>query len=213
MMLQLGDPAPDFEAETTAGPIRFHAWLGDAWGVLFSHPRDFTPVCATELGAVARLKGEFTVRNVRVIGLSLDSLAAHEAWARDIAETQGTALNFPLIADPERAVATLYGMIHPNADDTATVRAVFVIDPGKRIQLILSYPETTGRNFHEILRAVDALQLTACHRVGTPANWRHGEDVIILPALSDEEAAVRFPAGWRAPRPYLRITPQPRDRH
>jgi alkyl hydroperoxide reductase subunit AhpC len=211
MMLQLGDPAPDFEAETTHGPIRFHPWLGDSWGVLFSHPADFTPVCATELGAVAALKGEFTVRNVRVIGLSVDSLTAHEAWAQDIAETQGTPLNFPIIADVDGRIAHLYAMIHPNANDTRTVRSVYVIDPDKRVQLILTYPENTGRNFHEILRAIDSLQLTAYHHVGTPANWRHGEDVIILPSLSDEEAAVRFPAGWKAERPYLRITPQPHD--
>ena len=211
MMLQLGDAAPDFRAETTEGTIRFHEWLGDSWGVLFSHPADFTPVCATELGTVASLKGEFTVRQVRVIGLSIDTLAAHEAWANDIAETQGTALNFPLIADADRKIADLYGMIHPNSSDTRTVRAVYVIDPDKKIQLISTYPDSTGRNFHEILRAIDALQLTAYHHVATPANWRHGEDVIILPTLSDEEAAAEFPAGWKAERPYLRITPQPRD--
>ena len=209
MALQLGDTAPDFEAATTDGPVRFHEWLGDGWGVLFSHPKNFTPVCTTELGSAAKLKPEFDRRGVKVIGLSVDPLDAHGRWARDIEETQGAALNFPLIADPERKVADLYGMIHPNASDTATVRSVFVIGPDKKIKLTLTYPASTGRNFDEVLRVIDSLQLTAKHQVATPVNWRLGEDVIIVPAVTDEAARVKYPDGWKAPKPYLRIVPQP----
>jgi len=208
--LQLGDEAPDFTAETTEGPIRFHEWLGTGWGVLFSHPKDFTPVCTTELGALARIKGEFDRRTVKVIGLSVDPLDAHHRWAKDIEETQGQALNFPLIADTDRAVSDLYGMIHPKADDTATVRSVFVIGPDKKVKLTITYPMSTGRNFDEVLRVVDSLQLTAAHRVSTPANWKQGEDVIIIPAVGDDEARERFPEGWTALKPYLRVIPQPR---
>jgi thioredoxin-dependent peroxiredoxin len=208
--LQLGDEAPDFTADTTEGTIRFHDWLGDSWGVLFSHPKDFTPVCTTELGEVARIKREFDGRGVKVIGLSVDPLDAHERWSRDIEETQGYAPNFPMIADPDRVVADLYGMIHPNADDTATVRSVFVIGPDKKVKLTLTYPQSTGRNFEEILRVIDSLQLTAAHKVSTPVNWKQGEDVIIIPAVSDEEARDRFPDGWKAVKPYLRIVHQPR---
>ncbi|MFD2092130.1 peroxiredoxin [Blastococcus deserti] len=208
--LRLGDEAPDFTAETTEGTIRFHEWLGGGWGVLFSHPRDFTPVCTTELGEMARIRSEFDRRGVKVLGLSVDPLDAHERWARDIEETQGYAPNFPLVADPQREVADLYGMVHPNADDTATVRSVFVVGPDKKIKLTLTYPMSTGRNFEEILRVIDSLQLTAAHRVSTPANWRQGDDVIIVPAVDDDEARRRFPDGWAAPKPYLRIVPQPR---
>ena len=210
MTLQLGDIAPDFEAQTTEGTLRFHDWLGTSWGVLFSHPKDFTPVCTTELGEVARLKPEFDKRDVKVIGLSVDPLADHRAWAGDIAETQGHALNFPLIADSERRIAGLYGMIHPNASDTLTVRSVFVVGPDKKLKLTITYPASTGRNFAEILRAIDSLQLTAKHSVATPVNWQHGEDVIIAPSLSDAEAAKRFPAGWKTLKPYLRLVAQPR---
>ena len=209
MALQLGDTAPDFEATTTDGPVRFHEWLGDRWGVLFSHPKNFTPVCTTELGYTAKLKPEFDRRGVKVIGLSVDPLDAHGRWAQDIAETQGAALNFPLIADPERKVADLYGMIHPNASDTATVRSVFVIGPDKKIKLTLTYPASTGRNFDEVLRVIDSLQLTAKHQVATPVNWKTGEDVIIVPAVTDEAARAKYPDGWKAPKPYLRIVPQP----
>jgi len=210
MTLQLGDTAPDFEAQTIEGTLRFHDWLGTSWGVLFSHPKDFTPVCTTELGEVARLKPEFDKRDVKVIGLSVDPLADHRAWAGDIAETQGHALNFPLIADNERRIAGLYGMIHPNASDTLTVRSVFVVGPDKKLKLTITYPASTGRNFAEILRAIDSLQLTAKHSVATPVNWQHGEDVIIAPSLSDAEAAKRFPAGWKTLKPYLRLVAQPR---
>jgi len=210
MTIRLGDTAPDFEAATTTGPIRFHEWIADSWAVLFSHPKDFTPVCTTELAEVARLKGAFSSRNARVIGLSVDSLDAHREWSRDIEETQGLAPNFPIIADADRRVADLYSMIHPNADDTLTVRSVFVIGPDKRVKLMITYPASTGRDFEEILRAIDSLQLTARHSVATPVNWRAGEDVIILPALSDEEAAERFPGGWTTLKPYLRLTAQPR---
>jgi alkyl hydroperoxide reductase subunit AhpC len=208
--LRLGDDAPDFTADTTEGPISFHEWLGEGWGVLFSHPRDFTPVCTTELGEVARIKGEFDRRGVKVIGLSVDPLDAHERWSHDIAETQGHAPNFPMIADPDRRVAHLYGMIHPNADDTATVRSVFVIGPDRKVKLMITYPQSTGRDFAEVLRVIDSVQLTARHKVSTPVNWRPGDDVIIVPAVSDEEAAERFPDGWTAVKPYLRIVPQPR---
>jgi alkyl hydroperoxide reductase subunit AhpC len=210
MSLRLGDAAPDFTQESTEGTIRFHEWIGDSWAVLFSHPKDFTPVCTTELGEVARLKPDFAKRNVKVIGLSVDPLKDHTAWAGDIKETQGHALNFPLIADADRTVSDLYGMIHPNANDTFTVRSVFVIDPQKKVRLVLTYPASTGRNFQEILRAIDSLQLTDKHKVATPVNWKHGEDVIIVPALQDpEEIKRRFPKGYKAVKPYLRITPQP----
>ena len=207
--LQLGDEAPDFVAETTEGTISFHEWLGDGWGVLFSHPKNFTPVCTTELGEVARIKSEFDRRGVKVIGLSVDQLEAHERWSVDILTTQGYAPNFPLIADPDRRVADLYGMIHPNASDTTTVRSVFVIGPDKKVKLTITYPQSTGRNFEEILRVIDSLQLTANHKVSTPVNWKQGDDVIIIPAVSDEEAAQRFPDGWTALTPYLRLVPQP----
>lgn len=211
MTLQLGDTAPDFEAETTDGPIRFHDWMGDQWAVLFSHPKDFTPVCTTELGEVARLKPDFDKRGVKVIGLSVDPLDDHRAWAGDIAETQGHALNFPLIADPDRRIADAYGMLHPKADDTFTVRSVFIIAPDKQLKLSITYPASTGRNFDEILRVIDSLQLTAKYSVATPVNWRQGEDVIIIPSLSDDEARGKFPNGWRTLKPYLRVTPQPHD--
>lgn len=210
MSLRLGDIAPDFTAETTEGPVSFHSWIGDSWAVLFSHPKDFTPVCTTELGEVARLKPEFSKRGVKVIGLSVDPANSHAEWAKDIHETQGHALNFPLIADPDRKVSDLYDMIHPNANDTLTVRSVFVIDGSKKIRLIITYPASTGRNFAEILRAIDSLQLTDNHKVATPVNWQHGEDVIIVPALSDEDAKKRFPGGWKTLKPYLRIVPQPK---
>ncbi|MFK4046243.1 peroxiredoxin [Roseomonas mucosa] len=211
-MLQLGDIAPDFETQTTEGPIRFHEWIEGSWAVLFSHPKDFTPVCTTELGAVARLKPEFDRRGVKVIGLSVDPLPDHKAWASDIAETQGHALNFPLIADSDRKISDLYGMIHPNASDTLTVRSVYVIGPDKKLKLSLTYPASTGRNFNEILRVIDSLQLTAEHSVATPADWRQGEDVIIVPSLEDDEAKKKFPGGWKALKPYLRMVPQPRRR-
>lgn len=211
MTLQLGDTAPDFVAETTDGPIRFHDWIGDHWAVLFSHPKDFTPVCTTELGEVARLKPEFDRRDTKVAGLSVDPLEDHHAWVGDIAETQGHALNFPLIADPDRSISTLYGMIHPKAHDTFTVRSVFVIGSDKKLKLSITYPASTGRNFEEILRTIDSLQLTAKHSVATPVNWRQGEDVIIVPSLSNEEAREKFPRGWKAVKPYLRITEQPHD--
>jgi alkyl hydroperoxide reductase subunit AhpC len=210
MSLRLGDTAPDFAAVTTEGPIKFHDWVADGWAVLFSHPHDFTPVCTTELGYVARLKPEFDKRRVKAIGLSIDPLDSHLGWAADIKETQGHALNFPIIADPERKVANLYGMIHPSHDEVYTVRTVFVIDPKKKVRLMITYPQTTGRNFDEILRVIDSLQLTDAHRVATPVNWKQGEDVIIVPAVSDDEARKKFPRGWRALKPYLRLTPQPR---
>ena len=209
MALQLGDTAPDFTQDSTEGAIDFHRWAGDSWVVLFSHPKDFTPVCTTELGAVAKLKGEFDRRGVKVIGLSVDAAGNHAGWARDIEETQGAALNFPLIADHDRKVADLYGMIHPNASDTMTVRSVFVIDPKKTVRLSLTYPASTGRNFDEILRAIDSLQLTDGHKVATPANWKQGEDVIIVPSVKDEEARQLFPAGWTEHKPYLRTVKQP----
>ncbi|WP_018389097.1 peroxiredoxin [Ancylobacter sp. FA202] len=209
MTIRLGDVVPDFTAETTEGPIRFHEWLGDSWGVLFSHPKNFTPVCTTELGQVARLKPEFDRRHVKVIGLSVDPLDAHEKWAEDIAETQGYAPNFPLIADPDRTVSGLYDMIHPNASDTMTVRSVFVVGPDKKLKLSLTYPASAGRNFDEILRVIDSLQLTAQHAVATPANWKDGEDVIIVPSVSDEAAKEKFPGGWKTLKPYLRLVPQP----
>ena len=210
MSLQLGDIAPDFTADSTAGPIHFHEWLGTSWGVLFSHPKDFTPVCTTELGEVARLKPEFDKRNVKVAGLSVDPLKDHTAWADDIRDTQGHALNFPLLADPDRKISNLYGMIHPKANDTLTVRSVFIIGPDKKIKLMITYPASTGRNFEEILRVIDSLQLTANHSVATPVNWRYGEDVIIVPSVSDQQAREKFPGGWKTLKPYLRIVPQPR---
>jgi alkyl hydroperoxide reductase subunit AhpC len=212
MTLHLGDIAPNFSAQTTEGSIKFHQWAGDSWVVLFSHPKDFTPVCTTELGYVARLKPEFARRNVKAIGLSVDGLDSHQRWSRDIAETQRHAVNFPVIADPDREVARLYGMIHPRHDELYTVRTVFVIDPQKKIRLTLTYPQTTGRNFDEILRVIDSLQLTDSHSVSTPVNWRTGDDVIIVPSVTDAEAQRRFPAGWRVLNPYLRLTPDPRSR-
>ncbi|MBA3766238.1 MAG: peroxiredoxin [Acidobacteria bacterium] len=209
MAIRLGDTAPDFTAETTEGGIKFHDWIGDSWAVLFSHPKDFTPVCTTELGECARLKPEFDKRNVKVIGLSVDPADSHSRWAADIEETQGSALNFPVIADADRKVSDLYDMIHPNANDTLTVRSVFVIGPDKKVKLMLTYPASTGRNFDEILRVIDSLQLTANYSVATPVNWKDGDDVIIVPSMSDEDAKGRFPAGWKAIKPYLRVTPQP----
>jgi alkyl hydroperoxide reductase subunit AhpC len=209
MALQLGDDAPDFTADTTEGTLNFHEWLGDSWGVLFSHPKDYTPVCTTELGEVARLKPDFEKRNTKVIGLSVDPLDSHEGWSTDIKEVTGYAPNYPLIADPDRKIADLYGMIHPNAADTVTVRSVFVIGPDKKVKLTITYPQSAGRNFQEILRVIDSLQRSAKHKVSTPANWQPGEDVIIMPAVSDEEAKELFPAGWEAKKPYLRLTKDP----
>ncbi len=211
MSVRIGDTAPDFTAPTTHGDITFHDWLGDSWGVLFSHPKDFTPVCTTELGTVARLLPEFERRNVKVIGLSVDPVDSHERWEADIAETQGTPVNFPMIGDPERTVADLYDMIHPNANDTLTVRSVFVIGPDKKVKLTLTYPASTGRNFDELLRVIDSLQLTARFKVATPADWRDGDDVIIGSAVTDEEAQTLFPGGWTTVKPYLRVLPQPQD--
>jgi thioredoxin-dependent peroxiredoxin len=212
MSLQLGDSAPDFKAQTTEGELSFYQWAGDSWVVLFSHPKDFTPVCTTELGYVARLKPEFERRNVKAIGLSVDAVDSHRRWSNDIRETQGKALNFPLIADSDRIVARLYGMIHPKHDELYTVRTVFVIDPQKKIRLTITYPQTAGRNFDEILRVIDSLQLTDGYSVSTPVNWRVGDDVIILPSVNDADAQKRFPAGWRTLKPYLRLTPDPRGR-
>ncbi|CAN5870955.1 peroxiredoxin [soil metagenome] len=209
MAVRLGDQAPDFTAETTEGTINFHEWLGDSWGVLFSHPKDFTPVCTTELGYVAKIKPEFDKRNVKVIGLSVDPLDSHAQWQKDIEETQGTAVNFPMIADADKAVSDKYDMIHPNASDTTTVRSVFVIGPDKNVTLTLTYPASNGRNFDELLRVIDSLQLTAYKKVATPANWKNGEDVIIVPAVSNEEAKELFPDGWDEQKPYLRVTKQP----
>lgn len=219
MALQINDTAPDFEAETTQGRIKFHDWLGSSWGVLFSHPKDFTPVCTTELGYMARLKPEFDRRNVKIIGLSVDPVDDHKRWSKDIEETQGAAPNYPMIGDPELKIAKLYGMLPASAGDTSkgrtaadnqTVRNVFVIGPDKKIKLVIVYPMATGRNFDEVLRVIDSLQLTAKHQVATPVNWKQGEDVIIVPAVSDEDAKRKYPGGWKAPRPYLRIVPQPR---
>ena len=209
MAIRLGDEAPDFSAETTAGPINFHEWLGDSWGVLFSHPADFTPVCTTELGVVANIEEEFKKRGVKIIALSVNSVGDHEGWISDINETQNANLAFPMIADPERKVSELYDMIHPNALDNMTVRSVFVIGPDKKVKLTLTYPASTGRNFDEILRVIDSLQLTANYSVATPANWQDGDDCIVVPALSDEEATEKFPQGFTAVKPYLRVTPQP----
>jgi alkyl hydroperoxide reductase subunit AhpC len=209
MALQIGDTAPDFEAETTEGPIHFHEWIGDGWAVLFSHPKDFTPVCTTELGYVAKLKPEWDKRNVKVVGLSVDSSENHDAWSSDIEETTGTRVNFPLISDPDKKVSDLYDMIHPNASDTVTVRTVFIVGPDKKVKATLTYPQSAGRNFDEILRLVDSLQLSAGYSVSTPVNWKDGEDVIIMPSVSDEDAKAKFPKGWKALKPYLRLTPQP----
>ena len=209
MSVRLGDTAPDFTANTTQGEIHFHEWLGDSWGVLFSHPKDFTPVCTTELGYVAKIKPEFDKRGVKVIGLSVDPVASHLEWEKDIAETQGTPVNFPMIGDPERTVADLYDMIHPNANDTLTVRSVFIIGPDKKVKLTITYPASTGRNFDEILRVIDSLQLTAKYKVATPANWTDGNDVIIGAAVTDDEAKTLFPQGWTTVKPYLRTLPQP----
>ncbi len=209
MTVRLGDTAPNFDAPTTQGDINFHDWLGDSWGVLFSHPKDFTPVCTTELGYVAKIKPEFDKRNVKVIGLSVDSVESHLKWESDIAETQGTPVNFPMIGDTEKTVANLYDMIHPNANDTMTVRSVFVIGPDKKVKLQITYPASTGRNFEEILRVIDSLQLTAKYKVATPANWTEGQDVIIGGSVTDEEAKQLFPQGWTTVKPYLRVLPQP----
>jgi thioredoxin-dependent peroxiredoxin len=209
MAIRLGDVAPDFTAQTTQGEIRFHAWKQGSWAVLFSHPKDFTPVCTTELGYTARLKSEFERRGVKVIGLSVDPVDSHVAWEKDIEETQGQAVNFPMIADPDRKVADLYDMIHPNASDTLTVRSLFVIDPNHKIRLMITYPASTGRNFDEILRVIDSLQLTDKHKVATPVNWKHGEDCIIVPSLSNDDAKKLFPGGWDEQKPYLRIVKQP----
>jgi len=209
MALRLGDIAPDFTADTTDGPISFHDWIGTSWAVLFSHPKDFTPVCTTELGEASRLKPEFDQRNVKVIGLSVDQADSHKKWAEDIKETQGSALNFPVIADPDHKVAELYDMIHPEISDIFTVRSVFIIDPAKKVRLMITYPASCGRNFDEVLRVIDSLQLTSNYSVATPVNWKDGDDVIIVPSLSDEDAKAKFPAGWKAVKPYLRITPQP----
>ena len=210
MALQLGDEAPDFTARSTEGELRFHEYLGDAWGVLFSHPADFTPVCTTELGRVAALKDEFDKRDTRVVGLSVDGLDNHETWSRDIEDVTGQKLNFPLVADEDRAVANKYGMIHPNASDTTTVRSVFVIGPDKKVKLTLTYPAATGRDFSEVLRVIDSLQLTAKHKVATPSDWKQGQDVIIVPSVSDADAKNLFPGGWKTVRPYLRLVPQPK---
>lgn len=209
MNLQLGDTAPDFTAETTEGTIHFYDWLGDGWGILFSHPKDFTPVCTTELGEVARLKGEFAKRGAKVIGISVDDVKSHNSWSQDIEDATGNKLNFPLIGDEERKVADLYGMIPPNAENTLTVRSVFVIGPDKKVKLTITYPASTGRNFAEILRALDSLQLTASYSVATPVNWQEGEDVIIVTSVSDEAAKEKFPKGFNTVKPYLRYTPQP----
>ena len=209
MAIRLGDVAPNFTAETTAGSIEFHKWKGKDWAVLFSHPKDYTPVCTTELGQVAKLKPQFTKRGIKVIGLSVDGVADHEGWSKDIEATQGVKLNFPLLADPDRVVADKYDMIHPRADDTFTVRSVFVIDENKKVRLTLTYPASTGRNFDEILRTIDSLKLTSNHQVATPVNWKHGEDVIISPAVSNEDAKVKYPGGWREEKPYLRYVGDP----
>ncbi|MHC4512251.1 MAG: peroxiredoxin [Planctomycetota bacterium] len=209
MSLRLGDTAPDFTQESTQGTISFHEWLGNSWGILFSHPKDFTPVCTTELGEVARLKSEWDKRNIKVLGLSVDNLTDHEQWSADIEETQGVGVNFPILADQDRKVSQLYDMIHPNMDETFTVRSVFIIDHNKKIRLVITYPMTAGRNFREILRTIDSMQLTDQFKVATPVNWKHGEDVIIVPAVSNDEADNLFPKGYNVIKPYLRTTPQP----
>jgi thioredoxin-dependent peroxiredoxin len=209
MALRIGEVVPDFTSETTEGPIKFHEWIGDSWAILFSHPKNFTPVCTTELGYMAGLKPEFEKRNVKVIGLSVDNVDSHKKWADDIKETQGNAVNFPVIADPDQKVARLYDMIHPEVSDIFTVRSVFVIGPDKKVKAMITYPASTGRNFDEILRLVDSVQLTAKHSVATPVNWKQGDDCIIVPALSDDQAKEKFPGGWKTLKPYLRIVPQP----
>ena len=209
MTIRLGDTAPDFTAETTEGTIEFHQWLGDGWGILFSHPKDYTPVCTTELGRVANLKGEFEKRNVKVIAVSVDPLESHKGWVNDINETQSCTMNYPIIADPDRNVATMYGMIHPNALDNLTVRSVFIIGPDKKVKLQLTYPASTGRNFDEILRVIDSLQLTANYQVATPADWKHGDDCVVVPAIKTEDIPTKFPKGFKEVKPYLRMTPQP----
>ena len=219
MTIRLGEDAPDFTAETTEGTIHFHEWIGDHWAILFSHPKDFTPVCTTELGYMAKLKPEFDKRNTKIIGLSIDPVSDHTKWAKDIEETQGTAVNYPMIGDADLTVAKLYDMIHPNASgasprtavDNATVRSVFLIGPDKKVKAMFVYPMSSGRNFDEVLRLLDSCQLTAKHQVATPVNWKKGDDVIIVPAVSDEQAKQKFPGGWKAPKPYLRIVPQPKD--
>ncbi|CAJ0775396.1 Peroxiredoxin [Ralstonia psammae] len=210
MSLRLGDIAPDFEQDSSEGRIKFHEWLGNSWGVLFSHPADYTPVCTTELGLTAKLKDEFAKRNVKAIALSVDSVESHKGWINDINETQNTRVNFPIIADSDRKVSQLYDMIHPNASETFTVRSLFVIDPNKKVRLTITYPASTGRNFNEVLRVIDSLQLTDYHSVATPGNWQDGDDVVIVPSLKDEEVIKqKFPKGYKALRPYLRLTPQP----
>ena len=209
MAIRLGDEAPDFTAETTEGTINFHDWIGDGWCILFSHPADFTPVCTTELGYMSKIQPEFEKRNVKVLAVSVDPLDSHKSWIKDIDETQDTTVSYPLIADPERKVATLYDMIHPNASDNLTVRSVFVIGPDRKVKLTLTYPASTGRNFDELLRVVDSLQLTANYQVATPVNWTDGEDCIIVPAVTDEDAEKKFPKGFKRVKPYLRVTPQP----
>jgi thioredoxin-dependent peroxiredoxin len=209
MSIRLGDTAPDFKAQTTEGEISFHEWLGNGWGILFSHPADYTPVCTTELGAVAKLKEQFAQRNVKVLAVSVDPIESHHGWIKDINETQSCTMNFPIIADPDRKVAQAYDMIHPNADTTATVRSVFIIGPDKKIKLTLTYPASTGRNFMELLRVIDSLQLTSVRKLATPADWKQGEDCIVVTAVSDDDAAKMFPKGVRKVKPYLRYTPQP----
>jgi alkyl hydroperoxide reductase subunit AhpC len=217
MALRIGDEAPNFTADTTQGKIAFHQWIGDGWAILFSHPKDFTPVCTTELGYMAKLQPEFARRNCKVMGLSIDPVEDHQRWSKDIEETQGTAPNYPMVGDADLNLAKLYDMIHPNATggkrtaaDNATIRSVFVVGPDKKIKLTLTYPMSTGRNFDEVLRVLDSIQLTAKHKVATPVNWKPGEDVIIVPAVSDDEAKQKYPSGWKAPRPYLRIVPHPK---
>ena len=209
MAIRLGDTTPDFTAETTEGTIEFHKWLGDSWGILFSHPKDYTPVCTTELGRVANLKPEFEKRNVKMIAISVDDLESHKGWIGDINETQNCTMNYPIIADPDRKVATMYDMIHPNALDNLTVRTVFIIDPDKKVKLQLTYPASTGRNFDEILRVVDSLQLTANYQVATPADWKRGDDCVVVPAIKTEDIPAKFPKGFKEVKPYLRMTPQP----
>jgi len=219
MTVRIGDDAPDFTAETTQGPIRFHEWIGDGWAILFSHPKDFTPVCTTELGYMAGLQPEFAKRNCKVLGLSVDSVEDHKSWSKDIEETQGHPVTYPMIGDTDLTVAKLYDMIHPNATgsakdrkavDNATVRSVFVVGPDKKVKLMLTYPMSTGRNFDEVLRVLDSMQLTAKHQVATPVNWQQGQDVIIVPAVSNDDAKKKYPGGWKSPKPYLRIVPQPK---
>ena len=209
MTIRLGDTAPDFTAETTEGTIKFHEWLGDGWAILFSHPKDYTPVCTTELGRVANLKGEFDKRNVKVIAVSVDPLESHKGWIKDINETQSCTMNYPIIADPDRNVATIYGMIHPNALDNLTVRSVFIIGPDKKVKLQLTYPASTGRNFDEIMRVIDSLQLTANYQVATPADWEQGDECVVVPAIKTEDIPAKFPKGFKEVKPYLRMTPQP----